>query len=83
MGSGQSRMSIGMPGWGRPEGQVPAAVPSRRAVGYIQVEEEGLVVEPADWYPMGDLVDEGLVCQGSQGTEQIVDSLFPAPGLNG
>ena len=51
-----------MPGWGRPEGQVPAAVPSKgRAVGYIQVEEEGLVVESAEWCPMGDSVDKGLV----------------------
>ncbi len=63
---------------------MPAAVPSKgRAAGYIQVEEEGLVVvESADWYLMGDLVDKGLVCRGSQGTEQIVDSLFPTPGLN-
>jgi len=53
---------------------VPAAVPSKgRAAGYVQVEEEGLVVESADWYPMGDSVDKGLVCRGSHGTEQIVD----------
>jgi len=52
-------------------------------VGYVQVEEEGLVVESAEWCPMGDSVDRGLVRRGSQGTEQIVDSLFPTPGLNG
>ncbi len=47
-----------------------AVVPSDgRAAGYVQVEEEGMVVDSAQWYPSEESVGVGLVRQGNQETE--------------
>jgi len=45
---------------------VQAVVPLEgRAVGYIRVEEEGMVVDSARWCPSGESVGKGLVRPGS------------------
>jgi len=52
---------------------VPAEVLSEgRSAGCVRVEELGIAVVAADYYPSKESVGKGLVHQGIQGTEQIV-----------